>query len=666
MLAVSAEARQLLEEMRALSGTLQGLSQQKLNEDLSVRVLQIAERRMLSPEEAEKPDGADKPAAGRAAASLTTAADDSSTGFPWRELSWRGLFSPRALIWTAIIVIAAIIIHKNVPPENANRELAKVDEKKSSAGNSSAASVNKDKSLPQAAWVGPAVRAKDLGRDESKKAEEHFAGGAKAGAGRLVLKEKAAADKPLRDQAEAPGGMQRQLAKEAPPPGPAEELRNGGAMRKAAGGGAFDAKDGGGFGGRGGGGESQRRINEMDAAPSTGSLAANGSLPAPAMVPAPARLPWRPRRQRSRRPRRQRRRQSSRPSRRKSPNRRSRQNEVNRRQRSSSLTCSPAAARSGLFTELSARNGVVVHQLVGSAPSSQPSYAGVDNNGLAANGRPMLVNSATGDSSNRPQAAPQASGAVNPMQNENENVQNSASRAPPQNRNEQTLNGQARANYALKRGAESNASGPNVANGIAPASTPNQNSYYQQGATQTADAMNFAVQNATSGPRWFYFECDATDDQLHGLLKQLRERGDAFTLPEAAPSPDPAARVPRTPRDNRKGTVAKQEPGYYRYENPTASRGASQAPPAKGDGTRQSQADAEAVAAEKAVDPAAQRRANERAKPAAAQAKAASQPSAATGKTRHVVFVLNVVDRAAQVAAPPPPAPAASAPPAGK
>ena len=146
------------------------------------------------------------------------------------------------------------------------------------------------------------------------------------------------------------------------------------------------------------------------------------------------------------------------------------------------LTCSPAAARSGLFTELSARNGVVVRQLAGGAPSSQPSYAGVDNNGLAANGRPMLVNSATGDSSNRPQAAPQASGAVNPMQNENENVQNSASSAPPQNRNEQTLNGQARANYALKRGAESNASGPNVANGIAPASAPNQNSYYQQGA----------------------------------------------------------------------------------------------------------------------------------------------------------------------------------------
>ena len=56
--------------------------------------------------------------------------------------------------------------------------------------------------------------------------------------------------------------------------------------------------------------------------------------------------------------------------------------------------------------------------------------------------------------------------------------------------------------------------------------------------------MNFAVQYATSGPRWFYFECDATDDQLHGLLKQLREHGDAFTLPEAAPSPDPAAGAP--------------------------------------------------------------------------------------------------------------------------
>ena len=52
ILATSPEARQLVEELRALGSTLQGLPQKKLDEDLSARVLQVAERRMLLPDDA--------------------------------------------------------------------------------------------------------------------------------------------------------------------------------------------------------------------------------------------------------------------------------------------------------------------------------------------------------------------------------------------------------------------------------------------------------------------------------------------------------------------------------------------------------------------------------------------------------------------------------------
>ena len=50
ILATSPEARQLLEELRALGGRLQSLPQQRLGEDLSARVLEVAERRMLLPD----------------------------------------------------------------------------------------------------------------------------------------------------------------------------------------------------------------------------------------------------------------------------------------------------------------------------------------------------------------------------------------------------------------------------------------------------------------------------------------------------------------------------------------------------------------------------------------------------------------------------------------
>jgi hypothetical protein len=116
ILAASAEARQLLEELRALQGTVQGLSQEKLGEDISARVLEIAERRMLLP---ESPDN--RPAAGRAAESLNLETDSLGwLGIRWREVSWRGMLSPRALAWSAVVVVTAIIIHFTSPQPNQN------------------------------------------------------------------------------------------------------------------------------------------------------------------------------------------------------------------------------------------------------------------------------------------------------------------------------------------------------------------------------------------------------------------------------------------------------------------------------------------------------------------------------------------------------------------
>jgi hypothetical protein len=90
LLAGDPAARRLLDELRALSTTLHGLPQQKVGEDLSRRVLQAAERRML------------------------TGADDRPTPSTsrepsiWREISWRGMFSRRALLWTGLALVIAV------------------------------------------------------------------------------------------------------------------------------------------------------------------------------------------------------------------------------------------------------------------------------------------------------------------------------------------------------------------------------------------------------------------------------------------------------------------------------------------------------------------------------------------------------------------------------
>ncbi len=135
ILATSPEARQLVEELRALGSTLQGLPQQKLDEDLSARVLGLAERRMLLPDRLpdDAPDkpSTDKPSAGRARQTLAPADSDAIgwLGVPWREISWRGMFSRRALIWTGVIVATAIAINfTSAPPPKLNHEIAKQGE----------------------------------------------------------------------------------------------------------------------------------------------------------------------------------------------------------------------------------------------------------------------------------------------------------------------------------------------------------------------------------------------------------------------------------------------------------------------------------------------------------------------------------------------------------
>ena len=56
LLAANPAARHWVEEMRALSNTLQSLPQEKVGEDLGPRVLRLAERRMLTDAPPAEPD----------------------------------------------------------------------------------------------------------------------------------------------------------------------------------------------------------------------------------------------------------------------------------------------------------------------------------------------------------------------------------------------------------------------------------------------------------------------------------------------------------------------------------------------------------------------------------------------------------------------------------
>jgi len=97
LLAQNAAARQLLDELRALSATLQSLPARKLEEGLSGDVLRIAERRMLA--ESPEPGQAAEPSPGETTAETPL----------WRMIVRRAL-QPRNLLWPAIAVAAAILI----------------------------------------------------------------------------------------------------------------------------------------------------------------------------------------------------------------------------------------------------------------------------------------------------------------------------------------------------------------------------------------------------------------------------------------------------------------------------------------------------------------------------------------------------------------------------
>jgi len=92
LLAADPAARQTLDELRALSATLQALPRQKLGEDLSPQVLRAVERRMLTGE-------------GPGESRLTIGAPA-----PLTRSIFRRVLNPRGLVWAGLAVSVAVVI----------------------------------------------------------------------------------------------------------------------------------------------------------------------------------------------------------------------------------------------------------------------------------------------------------------------------------------------------------------------------------------------------------------------------------------------------------------------------------------------------------------------------------------------------------------------------
>ena len=109
LLAADPAARQLLDELRAVGQAIQGLPPYTLGEDLSQRILQTAERRMLTATD-------DRP----------TPAKEPPLPSVWSQLTWRGLFNTRALVWSGIAVAVALMltINEHFEQKRADRDIA--------------------------------------------------------------------------------------------------------------------------------------------------------------------------------------------------------------------------------------------------------------------------------------------------------------------------------------------------------------------------------------------------------------------------------------------------------------------------------------------------------------------------------------------------------------
>jgi hypothetical protein len=109
LLAASPAARQLLDELRALSAAIQALPRQELDEDLGPQVLRVAERRMLT----EEVPGQETPAA------------------PLGRSIFDRFVNRRTLVWLALTAVVAVAIliderrHHVQPALEAAREVAK-------------------------------------------------------------------------------------------------------------------------------------------------------------------------------------------------------------------------------------------------------------------------------------------------------------------------------------------------------------------------------------------------------------------------------------------------------------------------------------------------------------------------------------------------------------
>jgi hypothetical protein len=148
LLAADPAARQLLDELRTLSSALQSLPQQKLDEDLSVEVLRVAERRMLT--EGEPSDTASSP--------------DAPT--PLSRINLRRFVNPRSIIWTSLVVIFGVLIsideHRQQAPV-ADRKLAR------------ATDADNDKSPAKFHRPAPTIRAASKPSDAPTQPEWHAA-----------------------------------------------------------------------------------------------------------------------------------------------------------------------------------------------------------------------------------------------------------------------------------------------------------------------------------------------------------------------------------------------------------------------------------------------------------------------------------------------------------